>query len=173
MVLLLVTYAIALLGAGALLTRVRAWVHSERGKASVRAWPPAVVIPLQSAIALFWVQAFLAFRWITWNLAQVLDDPWWSMLRSGQVVFLLVVVPVTVAIVGNSWLRLHPLPEAWSLGRIWLGGLAAIPLATSVGAFPADGAKDAAGLALLFVALTTLFLTRWWLISHPIQASDS
>lgn len=169
MVLLIVSYAIALLGAAAVLARVRAWVHSTRGRDSIRAWPAPVVIPLQTAIALLWLQALFSAPWIAWNLAQVVVDPWWSMLRSAQAVFLIVFVPVTVAIVGDSWLRLHPLPEAWNLARVWLGGFAAIVIATSIGVLPTEGARDAADVAIAFIVLTTLFLTRWWLITHPIK----
>jgi hypothetical protein len=169
MVLVIITYGIALLGAAAGLMPIRAWVHSTRGRESLSAWPVAAVIPLQTAIALLWLQALFSLPWIAWNLAQVVADPWWSVIRAAQVVFLLAFVPLTVAMVGDSWLRFHPLPKAWSLARIWLGGLVATAIATSIGALPADGSGEAAGLAFMFSVLTTLFLTRWWLITHPIK----
>jgi hypothetical protein len=169
MVLLILSYVVTGVGAVAALVSVRRWVHSASGKQSVRTWPVTLVIPLHTAIALLWLQALFSFPWLAWNLAQVISDPWWSILRSAQVVFLLVFTPVAVAFVGDSWLRLHPLPTLWSLERILLGGFAAIALAVAITFSGAEGADDVGGLMFMFALLTTLFLTRWWLITHPIK----
>jgi hypothetical protein len=163
------SYAVTVAGAVAALAAMRHWVHSSAGIDSVRKWPATAVIPLQTAIALLWLQALFSLPWLAWNLAQIVSDPWWSILRSAQVVFLLVLTPLSVVLVGDSWLRLHPLPPFWSLARILWGGLVAIAVAITFGYLRVDGAHEAAGLMFMFAVLTTLFLVRWWLITHPIS----
>ena len=172
MVLTILSYAIAVVGAVAALVPIRRWVRSASGNESLGTWPATLVIPLQAAIALFWLQALFSLRWIAWNLAQVISDPWWSLLRSAQVVFLLVFTPVAVTLVGDSWLKLHPLPPLWSLDRIWLGGFAALCVGTIIAFLDTEAAQEAAGLTFMFALLTTLFLTRWWLITHPIRREE-
>jgi hypothetical protein len=169
MVLFLLSYVVTIAGAVAALAPLRQWVHSSAGIESVRRWPVTAVIPLQTAIALLWLQALFSFPWLAWKLSQIVGDPWWSMLRSAQVVFLLVFTPLSVALVGDSWLRLHPLPPFWSLQRILLGGFAAVAIVTTIMYLPVDGANEVGGLMFIFAVLTTLFLARWWFITHPIR----
>ena len=169
MFLLLMSYVVTIVGGVAALAALRHWVQSSAGIDSLRRWPVTAVIPLQAAISLLWLQALFSFPWLAWNLAQIVSDPWWSILRSAQVVFLLVFTPVSVVLVGDSWLRLHPLPPFWSLARILWGGLVIVAFAITFTYLRVDGADEAGGLMFVFAVLTTLFLARWWLITHPVS----
>jgi hypothetical protein len=168
-ILLLISYAVALAPAIALLVSLRRWVHSPAGQRSIREWPAAIVIPLQTAIALLWLQALFAFPWLVWDLQQIIGNPWWEFLRSAQGIFLAVFLPVSVSLVGDSWLRLHPLPESWMLTRILLIGLGGVASAVVIAETASNIDGGAGGLMFFFSLLTTLFLARWWLISHPVS----
>ena len=170
MLLSLLLDAAVLVPAVLLLIRLRRWAASSNSGATIAAWPVQVIVPLQMAIALFWLYAvFIGMRTVAWIVFPLV--PWmvYAIINLIQIVFLLVVVPASLIILGNAWMRHHPLPNSWSLGKIWLGFVAITAFSFALGSVPVTDASTSAGVMLMLALITTLFLTQWWIASHPIR----
>jgi hypothetical protein len=153
-----------------LLIRLSRWARSPKAQFAIAAWPPQVVVPLQMVIALFWFYGvYIGWRTIAWVIFPLVPYLVYAAVNLVQAVFLLVVIPSSLIIVGNAWMRNHPLPNSWSLGKIWVAFLAVVATAFALGSLPVDDVETSAGVMLILSTITVLFLTQWWIASHPIR----
>jgi hypothetical protein len=152
---------------------LRRWTRSSRGKETVSTWSPSLVVPAQTVIALLWWQMLLDAPWTAYVLYQFLGD-WSLVLARLLLVFLLLLLPGSLVILDVAWMRLHRIPSERQFGRIWriLGWVSAALVAclAAAYAFHSDLLGIAFGVLFIFVVVSAVFLTAWWLVSHPVLA---
>ena len=153
------------------LIALRRWTRSHHGKETLRGWEAAVVIPAQGAAAFLWLWMFVDLPW-TFYILGTLAGGWWGVPALFVIAFLFILLPGGLIILDAAWLRLHPMASQWTLGRIW--GAAGLILIASfaMGIFLPGNPLFRALLAplLLFTVVTWLFLTAWWVLSHPLPS---
>jgi len=96
----------------------------------------------------------------------------WSLVLVNSIEALVfVAIPGSLVIVDAAWLRLHRIPSPWTLGRIWgLAVLISIGGAAVGEVFPNDVVSISMSIVLLFAVVSAVFLTAWWIVSHPVVA---
>ncbi|HZD84586.1 MAG TPA: hypothetical protein VE052_01645 [Gemmatimonadaceae bacterium] len=151
------------------LIALRRWTRLHQGRETLRAWGPAVVIPAHAAVAFLWLWMFFDLPWTFYILGSFAGRLWIIPARLA-LALLLILIPGGLVILDAAWLRLHPMGAQWTLGRIW--GAAALIFISSfvMGAVVPSYILFIAFLAplLLFTVVAWLFLTAWWVVSHPL-----
>ena len=147
---------------------LRQWARSIRGRDTLRAWSPAIVIPAQGAVALLWLQMALALPWTNYILYK-LAGSWWVIPGMFVVSFLLIIVPFGLIVVDAEWLRIHPMPSHWTLQRIWAAtGATAISSGVLIGVSGNFAWSTGFAILLIFTVAAAIFLTAWWIVSRPL-----
>jgi hypothetical protein len=142
------------------------------GQETLRSWLPAIVIPVQSIVVLLWCQMVFELPWSLYALYTLIGR-WWVLPARLIMALLFIIVPVGFFIVDGEWLRLHRIPSHWTLRRIWLGTVSMLAVALVLTLlFNQKDVGLGVGVLLLFTIVTTVFLTVWWVKSHPLPASD-
>lgn len=153
------------------LIALRRWTRLHQGQETLRTWGPAVVIPAHAAVAFLWLWMFLDLPWTFYILGSLAGRLWIIPARL-VVALLLILIPGGLLLLDAAWLRLHPITPRWTLGRIW-GGAGLIFIATFLLAEVFKG-YDVVAVAmvslLFFTVVTWLFLTAWWVVSHPLSS---
>jgi hypothetical protein len=152
---------------------LRRWTQSPRGKETVSTWSPGLVIPAQTVIALLWWQMLLDAPWTAYLLYQFMGN--WSIVMARLLlVFLLLLLPGSLVILDLAWMRLHRISAERQFRRIWrmLGWVSAALVACLAGtyAFHSELLGIAFGVLFIFVVVSAVFLTAWWVVSHPVLA---
>jgi len=150
---------------------LRRWGRSPRGQETLRGWRPAVVVPAQAAVALLWLVMLFGLQWTVYALYQLAGDLWYVPAKLA-ITTVFILVPGGVIIFDASWFHLHRIPRQWTLGRIW--GMAALLLLASamLAATSISTAISVGGVVLqIFSVLSAIFLTAWWIASHPVVAN--
>jgi hypothetical protein len=151
------------------LIALRRWTRLHQGQEALRAWEPAIVIPAQAAVFFLWLWMFLSLPW-TFYLLGSLTGGLWIVPGRLVIALLFILIPGGLVILDAAWLRLHPIAAQWTLGRIW--GVAGLTLISAFGlavVFEGYGVVAAIFAAVVFfTVITWLFLTAWWVVSHPL-----
>ena len=153
------------------LIALRRWTRSHQGQETLRSWEPAILIPAHAAAALLWMWMFVTIPWTFYFLGS-LTGSLWIIPALLVIALLFILIPGGLIILDAAWLRLHPMASQWTLGHIW--GAAGLILIASfaMGVFFPGNPLFMAFLAplLLFTVVTWLFLTAWWVLSHPVPS---
>jgi hypothetical protein len=151
-----------------LVVRLRRWSRSDGGRERLLTWSPTAFIPAQAAIGMIWLLAIGTSPWSFYFLYQSLGG--WSILPIRLLIAaILIVVPSAVIVCDGAWLRLHRMPVAWTLPRVWATSLLILLAIVAMVDTIETGPLMTAFLVLAVAdLLTTLFLTVWWFFSHPV-----
>jgi hypothetical protein len=168
-ILIVATAIAALVLAAWSLIALRRWTRLHHGQEILRGWEPAVVIPAQAAAAFLWLWMFFSLPWTFYILGTVTGGLW-VVPGIFVVALLFILIPGSLVILDAAWLKLHPMAAQWTLGRIW--GVTGLTLISTLGlAAVFKGYELVAailGALLFFTVITWLFLTAWWVVSHPL-----
>ncbi len=153
------------------LVALRRWTRLHQGQAILHGWEPAVVIPAQAAAAFLWLWMFFDLP-RTFYILGTVTGGWWILPATFVIALLFIQIPGALVILDAAWLRLHPMAAQWTLGRIW--GVTGLILISTLGLTTlAKGYELVAavlGALLFFTVITWLFLTAWWVASHPLPS---
>jgi hypothetical protein len=147
---------------------LRRWTRLPRGELTLRNWGPALAVPAQGVVAFLWLVMLVDLPWTFYVLYWFLGSLWFIPAKLAlSLVFVL--IPGGLIILDAAWLRVHPIPPGWTLSRIW-GMTGAVWLSTVVlGALLR--LYDAVFIVLLlFTTVAWIFLTLWWVASHPLPS---
>ena len=149
---------------------LRRWARSSRGKEALSVWSPGLVLPAQTAIALLWWQMLLDMPWTGYVLYQFMGE-WSVFLVRSLLVFLLLLLPGGLAILDAAWMRLHRMPSQWTLDRVLrITGLVFLACFILGYMSSSEVLNVGLGVVLVFALVSTVFLTAWWVVSHPVIA---
>ena len=153
------------------LIALRRWTRSHQGQETLRSWEPAILIPAHAAAALLWMWMFVTIPWTFYFLGS-LTGSLWIIPALLVIALLFILIPGGLIILDAAWLRLHPMSAQWTLGRIWGAAGLIFILSFGIAAVFPNHALFAALLVpvLLFTVITWVFLTAWWVLSHPLPA---
>ena len=153
-----------------LLMALNRWTKSWRGKEILRNWSPGAVISAQTAAAILWWQIIVDAPLTYYVLYQVMGV--WSIVLNAFIVMLVfVLLPGGLLIVDTAWVRLHRIPPQWTVARVWAWAVLISIGGVVVGnVFPNEVVLISMGVVLIFAAVSAIFLTAWWIVSHPIVA---
>ena len=152
------------------LAALRRWTRSAPGRASLAVLSPGAVVPAQTAVVVLWWQIVLDGPWTFYGLYQLMGD--WSLVLVNLIAALVfVLLPGSLVILDAAWLRLHRIPSQWTVGRVWAWFVLILIACVAVGEmFPNEVVRISMGVVLLFAAVSSVFLTAWWIVSHPVVA---